>query len=338
MTPFEIGGVRIDPPLALAPMAEVTDTYFRSLVKELGGVGLVVSEFISAEGLTRNNRRSHEMLAFREAERPVAIQIYGGDPNRMDDAAAIVEDQGVDIIDVNMGCPVKKIVRSGAGSALLKDFDRAARVVEKIRRRVSIPVTVKVRKGWESDDVIPLLKRFEEMGVASIAIHGRTRNESYTGASDWAYIASVKRELTIPLFGNGDVKSPEDAVRMFRETRCDGVMIGRAALQNPFIFRDINAHVSGLAVDDEMNRRIDAMRRYLAKIDATSNVDNWKLHRARTMVGWFSRGIPGGKSIRQGLQAIASIADAEILLDRYEIGEEPGVELSEDLPAIAAIA
>src|SRR3954453_17602674 len=203
---FDIGAVRVDPPLALAPMAEVTDTYYRSLIKELGGVGLVVSEFISAEGLTRKNDRSHQMLAFSENERPVAIQIYGGDPERMDDAAAIVEAEGVDIVDVNMGCPVRKIVNSGAGSALLKDFDKAARVVEKIKAAVKIPVTVKVRKGWESNDVIPLLKRFEEIGVASIAIHGRTRNEAYTGASDWSYIAQVKSELGIPVCGNGDVK------------------------------------------------------------------------------------------------------------------------------------
>src|SRR5215217_3789861 len=149
---FLIGPVHIPAPLALAPMAEVTDTYYRSLIKELGGVGLVVSEFISAEGLTRKNDRSHQMLAFNENERPVAIQIYGGDPERMDDAAAIVEREGVNI---------------GAGSALLKDFDKAARVVEKIKAVVKIPVTVKVRKGWESDDVIPLLKRFEDLGVAA---------------------------------------------------------------------------------------------------------------------------------------------------------------------------
>ncbi|HSN69795.1 MAG TPA: tRNA-dihydrouridine synthase family protein, partial [Thermoanaerobaculia bacterium] len=284
--------MRIDPPLALAPMAEVTDKYYRSLVKELGGVGLVVSEFVSAEGLTRQNRRSHEMLAFDEAERPVAIQIYGGDPDRMDDAAAMVEDEGVDIVDVNMGCPVKKIVNSGAGSALLRDFDRAARVVEKIKKRVAIPVTVKVRKGWESDDVLPLLKRFEEIGVASIAIHGRTRQEAYTGASDWGYIAHVKANLGIPVFGNGDVKTPEDAVRMFRETGCDGVMIGRAALHNPFIFRDIIAYVDGRPHEDETERRIGVMENYLRRIDAAPQPDKWKLHKARTVLGWFSKGIP----------------------------------------------
>jgi nifR3 family TIM-barrel protein len=313
---FSIGEVRIEQPLALAPMAEVTDTYYRSLIKELGGVGLVVSEFISAEGLTRNNKRTEGMLAFSEAERPVAIQIYGGDPDRMDDAAAIVEEQGVDIVDINMGCPVRKIVNSGAGSALLKDFDRAASVVEKIRRRVKIPVTVKVRKGWESDDVLPLLKRFEEIGVDAIAIHGRTRKESYTGASDWAYIAHVKQNLRIPVWGNGDVKTPEDAVRMFQQTGVDGVMIGRAALHNPFIFRDINAHLSGETVVDEVDRRLEAMRRYLSKIDGAPQIEKWKLHKARTVLGWFSKGIPHGKDLRQGLQDITSIDDVLRLLDR----------------------
>jgi tRNA-dihydrouridine synthase B len=314
--PFHIGNVRIDPPLALAPMAEVTDTYYRSLIKELGGVGLVVSEFVSSEGLTRKNDRSHQMLAFAESERPVAIQIYGGDPDRMDDAAAIVEEQGVDIVDINMGCPVRKIVNSGAGSAMLKDFDKASRTVEKICRRVKIPVTVKVRKGWESDDVLPLLKRFEEIGVASIAIHGRTRNEAYTGASDWGYIAYVKGELGIPVFGNGDVKAPADALRMFEQTGVDGVMIGRAALHNPFIFRDIAAHAAGTELaGGEVDRRIDAMQRYLAKIDAAPQPDKWKLHKSRTVIGWFSKGIAHGKDIRNGLQDITSVADVQRLLD-----------------------
>jgi tRNA-dihydrouridine synthase B len=313
---FNIGSVRIDPPLALAPMAEVTDTYYRSLIKELGGVGLVVSEFISSEGLTRKNDRSHQMLAFSEAERPVAIQIYGGDPDRMDEAAAIVEAEGVDIVDINMGCPVKKIVNSGAGSGMLKDFDKAARTVEKIVKRVKIPVTVKVRKGWETDNVLPLLKRFEEIGVASIAIHGRTRAESYTGASDWAYIQYVKENLRIPVFGNGDVKMPEDAVRMFETSGVDGVMIGRAALHNPFIFRDIHAHVTGAPLmGNEVEHRIDAMQRYLSKIEGAPQVDKWKLHKARTVVGWFSKGIPHGKDIRTGLQDMTTVADARRLLD-----------------------
>jgi tRNA-dihydrouridine synthase B len=309
---FRIGDVLIDPPLALAPMAEVTDTYYRSLIKELGGAGLVVSEFISAEGLTRDNARTKQMLAFSESERPVAIQIYGGDPDRMDDAAAIVEDQGVDIVDINMGCPVKKVVNSGAGSALLKDFDRAARVVDKIKRRVKIPVTVKVRKGWESDDVLPLLKRFEEIGVAAIAIHGRTRNESYSGASDWGYIAQVKSELKIPVWGNGDVKVAGDALRMFEQTKVDGVMIGRAALHNPFIFRDI---VSGDIATDELDRRIEAMQRYLAKIDGAPQPEKWKLHKARTVIGWFSKGIAHGKDIRSGLADIGRVTDVQQLLD-----------------------
>ena len=313
---FSIGGVHIAQPLALAPMAEVTDTYYRSLIKELGGVGLVVSEFISAEGLTRKNDRSHQMLAFEESERPVAIQIYGGDPERMDDAAAIVEAEGVDIVDVNMGCPVKKVVSSGAGSALLKDFDKAARVVEKIKAAVKIPVTVKVRKGWESNDVIPLLKRFEELGVAAIAIHGRTRNEAYTGASDWEYIAKVKSELTIPVWGNGDVKTAADALRMFEQTKVDGVMIGRAALHNPFIFRDIHAYANGEElIENEIDRRIDAMHKYLGRIDRAPQIDRWKLHKARTVIGWFSKGIPHGKDIRNGLQDITCVGDVQRLLD-----------------------
>jgi tRNA-dihydrouridine synthase B len=317
---FSIGSVRIDSPLALAPMAEVTDTYYRSLIKELGGVGLVVSEFISAEGLSRKNDRSHQMLAFNENERPVAIQIYGGDPDRMDDAALIVEREGVDIVDVNMGCPVKKIVNSGAGSALLKDFDKAARVVEKIKAAVKIPVTVKVRKGWESNDVLPLLKRFQDIGVDAIAIHGRTRNEAYTGASDWEYIRYVKSELTIPVWGNGDVKTAADAIRMFETTGVDGVMIGRAALHNPFIFRDIHAYVNGEGeVANEVQRRIDAMQRYLTKIDAAPQIDKWKLHKARTVIGWFSKGIPHGKDIRTGLQDITAVIEVQRLLDAARV-------------------
>jgi tRNA-dihydrouridine synthase B len=313
---FSIGSVHIAQPLALAPMAEVTDTYYRSLIKELGGVGLVVSEFISAEGLTRKNDRSHQMLAFDENERPVAIQIYGGDPERMDDAAAIVEAEGVDIVDVNMGCPVKKVVNSGAGSALLKDFDKAARVVEKIKAAVNIPVTVKVRKGWESDDVIPLLKRFEDLGVAAIAVHGRTRSEAYTGASDWNYIGQVKSALKIPVWGNGDVKTAADAIRMFEQTNVDGVMIGRAALHNPFIFRDIHAYVNGEeSIENEIERRIDAMQKYLSKIDTAPQIDKWKLHKARTVIGWVSKGIPHGKDFRTGLADITAVADVQRLLD-----------------------
>jgi len=268
------------------------------------------------------------MLAFAESERPVAIQIYGGDPDRMDDAAAIVERAGVDIVDINMGCPVKKIVNTGAGSGMLRDFDKAARVVEKIRKRVKIPVTVKVRKGWESDDVLPLLKRFEAIGVAAIAIHGRTRSEAYTGASDWKYIAHVKSELSIPVWGNGDVKTPQDALRMFETTGVDGVMIGRAALHNPFIFRDIVENVAAARIEtraaegcgatfEEIDRRIDAMQRYLSKIDAAPQIDKWKLHKARTVVGWFSRGIAHGKDIRVGLQDVTAVTDVQRILDRF---------------------
>jgi tRNA-dihydrouridine synthase len=210
---FRIGDVLIDPPLALAPMAEVTDTYYRSLVKELGGAGLVVSEFISAEGLTRDNARTKQMLAYSESERPVAIQIYGGDPDRMDDAAAIVEAQGVDIVDINMGCPVKKIVNSGAGSALLKDFDRASRVVDKIKRRVKIPVTVKVRKGWESDDVLPLLKSLKGFKAAIFSANAESgkiwvssiwETAEDREASD-AKLTELRRK-TATTAGAGDVK------------------------------------------------------------------------------------------------------------------------------------
>jgi nifR3 family TIM-barrel protein len=294
-------------------MAGMTDSAFRRLVKRHGGCGLVVSEMVSSEGLVRGVDRTLEYAEYTEEERPVAIQIFGGDPAKMAAAAAVVEQMGADIVDVNMGCPVRKIVSTGAGSALLKDFDRAAKVVEKIRKRVKIPVTVKVRKGWESDDVLPLLKRFEEIGVAAIAIHGRTRNEAYTGASDWGYIAQVKRELRIPVWGNGDVKTPADAQRMFEQTKVDGVMIGRAALHNPFIFRDI---VSGASGNDELERRIDAMQRYLGKIDGAPQPDKWKLHKARTVIGWFSKGIAHGKDIRNGLADITSVADVQRLLDQ----------------------
>jgi len=168
--------------------------------------------------------------------------------------------------------------------------------------------------------VIPLLKRFEGLGVAAIAIHGRTRNEAYTGASDWEYIARVKSELTIPVWGNGDVKTAADAIRMFETTGVDGVMIGRAALHNPFIFRDIHAYVAGERhVENEIERRIDAMQRYLSKIDGAPQIDKWKLHKARTVIGWFSHSIPNGKDIRNGLQEITEVSDVQRLLDATRV-------------------
>src|ERR671930_2291684 len=233
---MKIGSIDLSPPFALAPMAGMTDTAFRRLVKRKGGCGLVVTEMVSSEGLVRGIDRTLEYAEYTEEERPVSIQIFGGDPDKMAAAAQIVEGMGADIVDVNMGCPVPKIAKHNAGCSLMREPAHAATVIAAMAKAVSIPVTVKMRAGWDERDrnAPTLAKMIEDAGAAAVAVHGRTAAQSYTGTADWELVARIADALTIPVFGSGDCVEPEQVIARI-ESGVEGVLVGRGVLRNPWI-------------------------------------------------------------------------------------------------------
>src|SRR5215510_4583457 len=236
---MKIGPVQLPAPFGVAPMAGMTDTAFRRLVKRHGGCGLVVTEMVSSEGLVRGIDRTLEYAEYTEEERPVSVQIFGGDPSKMAAAAQIVEAMGADIVDVNMGCPVPKIAKHNAGCSLMREPDHAASVIRAMTRAVKIPVTVKMRAGWNEQQInAPVLaKMVEDAGAAAVAVHGRTAAQSYTGESDWSLISRVASGLSIPVFGSGDCVEAAHVTTRLSSTAVDGVLIGRGALRNPWIFQ-----------------------------------------------------------------------------------------------------
>jgi len=235
--PCSIREVKIDPPLVLAPMAGVTDLAFRLLCKGFGA-GLVCTEFVSAYGLTYGNPKTRSFLLLQEAEHPVSVQIFGAEPERMATAAKMVEDAGADLVDLNLGCTAPQIGKMGAGARLLQHPRRVAAIVEAMVRTVSIPVTVKTRLGWSEENlnVVAIARLCEGAGAAAIAVHGRTAQQRFRGRANWEAIGEVKAAVSIPVIGNGDVRTPEDARRMFQQTGCQAVMIGRGARGNPWLF------------------------------------------------------------------------------------------------------
>lgn len=243
---MRIGKIELEAPLALAPMAGVTDLPFR-LICRRQGCGMTVSEMVSAKGLLYKNVKTTEMLRIAEGERPTAIQLFGSVPQELAEAARIVQASGADIIDFNMGCPVAKIVNNGEGSALMKTPQLAHDILAAMVQAVSIPVTVKFRAGWDADHInaVEIAKAAEAAGVAAIAVHGRTRQQFYEGKADWSVIAAVKQAVQLPVFGNGDIFSVDDGLRMLHETGCDGLMIGRGADGNPWIFSELAAVLAG---------------------------------------------------------------------------------------------
>src|SRR5512139_2568630 len=253
---MKIGSVPLPSPFVVSPMAGMTDTAFRRLVKRQGGCGLVVSEMVSSEGLVRGIDRTLEYAEYTEEERPVSIQIFGGDPEKMAAAAQIVEGMGADIVDVNMGCPVPKIAKHNAGCSLMREPDHAADVIRAMSRAVKIPVTVKMRAGWDADAVNApdLARRMEEAGAAAVAVHGRTAAQSYSGVSDWELISRVAEGVRIPVFGSGDCVEPGQVVERLRATRAAGVLVGRGALRNPWIFQQA-ADLSAGRVPHEVTMR-----------------------------------------------------------------------------------
>jgi tRNA-dihydrouridine synthase B len=298
--PFKIRDIEISPPLILSPMAGVTDISFRRLVKSRGGVGLTVSEFISVEGLTRNNPKAKRQMRFYETERPFAVQIFGGQPERMRLAAEMAEEMGADMLDVNCGCPAPKVVKHGGGSGLLKDHERLATILKEIKRSIKIPLTVKIRAGFYDHTInaVETAKLAEDCGAEHIALHGRTKEQGYRGLANWDLVQQVKQTVSVPVSGSGDVTTIEQAFARFRETGCDGVLIGRGAMANPWIFRQIEDAMQGREIfqptlDDKRNillEYFDMLREDMPEMAA--------IGRMKQLAGQFTRGLKGGALFR----------------------------------------
>lgn len=300
----------VSPPLLLAPMAGITDRDFRLLIRRLGGCGLVAMEFISAEGLLRRNPSTLRMLHFVDEERPISIQIYGSDPARMAEAARQVEAMGADVCDINMGCPANKVLKGCAGAALTGDLPLAGAIVRAVRAAISLPLTVKFRLGLRPQALtyLELGRILEGEGADAVTLHGRTASQQFSGQADWSHIARLKEELSIPVIGNGDVRCADDAVRMFRSTGCDGVMIGRASLTNPWIFRQAAALLEGRELlpaspDERRTLMLDHFREVIARED-----ERTALHKLKTFTGWYTHGLPDGRLLRRRLNDLPSAA------------------------------
>jgi tRNA-dihydrouridine synthase B len=320
---LHFGSVKVDPPLVLAPMAGITDHVYRLMLRRIGGVGLVTMEFISSEAITRGNARQLRKLVFSEEERPLSIQIYGSDPQRMAAAAEIVEELRPDVCDINMGCPANKVLKGCAGAALMGDLDLARSIIREVRPRLSIPLTVKFRLGLDESrkNFLELGRICEGEGAAAVAMHGRTARQMYTGRADWSLIAELKRALSIPVVGNGDVETAEDAVAMLRETGCDAVMCGRATMKNPWIFRQIDARLTGRDPREPgLSERRDLMLEHFSTIERSAFDSREALHKLRTMTGWYTHGLPNGRALRVRISQLATPADFRDAVQEFFAG------------------
>jgi tRNA-dihydrouridine synthase B len=308
----QLGTVRVDPPLWLAPMAGVTDRDFRLIVRRIGGVGVVSMEFISSKAIVNGNKKTRELMYFSEEERPLAIQIYGSDPVAMREAAAVVQELGADICDINMGCPANKVLKGCAGAALMGDPKLAETIIRTVRDAISIPLTVKFRLGLDDGrrNYLELGRICEANGVQAVAMHARTARQMFTGEADWSHLARLKETLSIPVIGNGDVREPEDALRLLAATGCDGVMVGRGATRNPWIFRQIAARMGGLAgtgvTEPTLEERRDLVLGHFRMV-AEREPSVYALHKLRKFTGWYTHGLPNGRRLRQDINQIPDV-------------------------------
>jgi nifR3 family TIM-barrel protein len=301
--PFKIRDIPIDPPLILSPMAGVTDYTFRRLIKRRGGVGLVVSEFISVEGLTRGNPKSKRQMQFDEEERPFAVQIFGGQVERMVMGAEMAQEVGADILDVNCGCPAPKVVRNGGGSGLLKDVPRLETILKEIKKAITIPLTLKLRTGFSEStiNVVDVAKMAEQCGVEHIQVHGRTRDQGYKGLANWDLIRQVKEAVSIPVSGNGDITSIEYGLAKWREAGTDGVLIGRGAMQNPWIFRQFADAIAGREIFEPSLEEKKSVLLEFFGMCREEMPELPALGKMKQLAGQFTKGLVGGAQFRQTL-------------------------------------
>jgi nifR3 family TIM-barrel protein len=318
---LKIGNVPIAPATVLAPMAGVTDTVFRRFIRNLGGCGLIMTEFTSSHGVRASIGRAKpsktlKYLAFHPEEHPISAQLFGSDPQVMADAARVCQDLGFDILDINFGCPVNKVVKCNGGSGLLRDLPLVEQILRSVRAAITIPFTCKFRAGWCDQELVAvqMARLAEDCGLQAVALHPRTREQGYSGAADWSRIAEVKAAVSIPVIGNGDVNTPEDAVRMAAETACDAVMIGRAASSNPWIFRQIAQYLERGTYDEATERdRHEMMRTYYAMLIQQGEKDT--VGKMKQFATYFTHGVRGGSRLRG---EIYKLHDASAILDAVE--------------------
>lgn len=326
MRAFTVGPIVVDPPVLLAPMEDVTNAAFRAICKRIGGPGLMFTEFVSAMAIHHGATKTYRKMRILPEERPLGIQIFGGDVDVMAQTAKLCEEMGADLVDINMGCWVPKVCRTGSGAALLKDPVLAEKIVSAVVNAVSIPVTVKVRAGWDYDlfSAPELAKRFEDSGAKMLTLHARFAKQGFEGEANWKLIEQLRRAITIPLVGNGDIRTGEDALRMFRETGCDGVMVGRAAISNPWALRTIVQTVTGNSISSlpTLSERITVAMEHLrmmVQLEEAEGVDEvYTVKSLRGQIPIYIKGAPGAAAIRQELMMANSCNEVEDVLRLYE--------------------
>jgi tRNA-dihydrouridine synthase B len=339
---MKIGSVALSSPFVIAPMAGMTDSAFRRLVKRQGGCGLVVTEMVSSEGLVRGIDRTLEYAEYTEEERPVSIQIFGGDPERMADAAQVVESLGADIVDVNMGCPVPKIAKHNAGCSLMREPGHAAAVINAMAKAVRIPVTVKMRAGWNDRcrNAPDLARRVQDAGAAAVTIHGRTAEQAYTGSADWGLVSTVARDLGIPVLGSGDCMEAEQIVNRM-QSGVRGVLVGRGVLRNPWILTQAAAIAGGGTartvtmaergqflldyIDLLVHERVGEAEgfRHVASEEPARDArgrERWVINKLRALCAWYSKGIEGGSQLRVRVNNASSLRELREIVDQFFLG------------------